>query len=152
MSLFPHKKIRWRARCPTIFPLTRNNSPVWNYLLLYASPSPRASKPQKLVYSRVHHFSFPICVDRSTNGTRIRPWPYSANDIFQTLLGLRSRLRESAPHRSRDATGVYGIARIVRNGKRCGAVNEFLLLLLLLPGEKKKKVEGFWETNLHRIN
>lgn len=101
---------------------------------LHAFPL-RVSKPQKPVYSRVHHFSFPICVDRSTNGTRIRPWPYSANDIFQTLLGLRSRLRESAPHRSRDATGVR-IARIVRNGKRCRAVNEFLL------GGKKSRDSG----------
>lgn len=32
--------------------------------------------------------------------------------------------------------GIRGIARIVRNGKRCGAVNEFLLLL---PGGKKSR-------------
>lgn len=32
--------------------------------------------------------------------------------------------------------GIRGIARIVRNGKRCGAVNEFFLLL---PGGKKSR-------------
>lgn len=40
----------------------------------------------------------------------------------------------------------YGIARIVRNGKRCGAVKASLS-----SSGWGKKVEGFWETNLHRI-